>query len=110
MAPSFFSCEGRGTSRRVPPVTGNRPGSEVGVGSTDVADLVAEEDMLAIGAARRRKGVVCAAVMGVSSSCGEQCGEVLLPRSARGATDLESDIILSMLSLKKGRDRLEEGV
>ena len=51
MAPCFFSCEGRGTSRRTPPVTGRRDPSFV-TGSTDVADFGVVVEIVAVGASR----------------------------------------------------------
>ncbi len=63
MAPSFFSCEGRGTSRRMPRVTGRRLASLLAVwGSSDVADLDDEVVIEAAGAARRiDEGIVIVA-------------------------------------------------
>ena len=51
MAPCFFSCEGRGTSRRTPPVTGRRDPSLV-TDSMDVADFGVVVEMVAMGASR----------------------------------------------------------
>jgi hypothetical protein len=55
MAPFLGSCEGRGTSRRIPPDTGRRAESWVAVGSREVADLGAVVEMHAAGAARMRE-------------------------------------------------------
>ena len=53
IAPFFGSCEGRGTSLRRPPVTGNLEESvTVGVAVIDVADFFEDEDRNAAGAAR----------------------------------------------------------
>ena len=44
MAPCFFSCDGRGTSRRMPPVTGSREASCVAVGRFETSDADLEDD------------------------------------------------------------------
>ena len=49
MAPSFFSCDGSGTSRRMPLVTGNW---EALVVSSEVADFLLEVVIDAAGASR----------------------------------------------------------
>lgn len=73
IAPSFFSCEGRGTSRRIPPVTGNLdPSLTAGAaGVIEFADFKVEDDKDAAGMARTiEKG---AAVLAVESQ--SKCGE-----------------------------------
>jgi hypothetical protein len=64
MAPCFFSCDGSGTSRRIPPVTGNLEASfEVVAGVTEVAAFDAEDEIDAAGAARiNEKGTVVDAI------------------------------------------------
>jgi hypothetical protein len=68
MAPDLTSCEGRGTSRRRPPVTGRREASLIVEGMVGtVAEVGADDDIMAEGVARRRSGVlVCAAGKGES--------------------------------------------
>jgi hypothetical protein len=71
IAPSFFSCDGRGTSRRMPPVTGSRLASLLAVcGSRDVADFGGEVVIEAAGAARKMAGgiVVVAGLKSVTQS------------------------------------------
>jgi len=93
MAPCFFSCEGKGTSRRRPPVTGSREGSLApGTGVTEVADFLEDEDIEAAeaGAARRiEKGTVVVALR------------------ARGAMVRERDIILPEDAMAIGEEREE---
>ena len=55
MAPFLGSWEGRGTSRRIPPVTGSGAESWLAVGSSEVADLGGVVEMHAAGAARMRE-------------------------------------------------------
>lgn len=53
MAPFFGSCEGRGTSRRMPPVTGSGVPSLLVFGSIDsAAPFLLEEEIYAAGAVR----------------------------------------------------------
>jgi hypothetical protein len=87
MAPCFFSCEGKGTSRRRPPVTGSREESlALDKGVTEVADFLEDEDIEAAeaGAARRiEKGTVVVAVHMVNRSWRELCGFVRTSESSR---------------------------
>ena len=92
MAPCFFSCDGRGTSRRMPPVTGSREASCVAVGrfETSDADLEDEEEMQAAGAARMRDcGRVDVAVVLSVKGPAERCWVASVPLSALGAIVLD---------------------
>ena len=63
MAPFLGSWEGRGTSRRTPPVIGRREGSDEGAGSIRVsADFFVEDEIEAEGAMKERGMVVDATV------------------------------------------------
>ena len=66
MAPFLASCDGRGTSRRTPPVTGRRPLSAepwLGTATADAsAGFLVEDEISADGVARSRpKGVLVVA-------------------------------------------------
>jgi hypothetical protein len=92
IAPFLGSCEGRGTSRRIPPETGRRVESWVAAGSREVADLGGVVEMHAAGAARMRElerteGAVSSGQLMVDG----KLDVVGVPRSARRATDLESE-------------------
>jgi hypothetical protein len=95
MAPFLGSCDGRGTSRRRPPVTGSRSLEVVALTEViDVADLEDEDDIEAAGAARMRVYGTELDAGKVNGSLWQGAGEVL--RSAIGATVLDRDIILCM--------------
>ena len=105
IAPCFFSCDGRGTSRRIPPVTGRREPSCVAVatGSTEVAALGCDVDIDAAGAARMRVfGRTEVAVGSVSFTTGGNCDGLDRLRSARGATDLDRDNMTATSCSERG--------
>jgi hypothetical protein len=80
MAPFLTSCEGRGTSRRTPPVTGRRPEGSEGEGSTSCVSGVAAfrvDDEIEAAGAMRDRGTVADAVA-VSVGCGEEVWEACL--------------------------------
>jgi hypothetical protein len=101
------SCEARGTSRRTPPVTGSRDGSldVCGVAGTEVADFEEDEEIDALGAARRRNGVDCAAVFGVNESCGKLCGRAYLGAREALLIAIETSSCLLLLESEKSEER-----
>ena len=97
IAPSFFSWDGRGTSRRIEPVTGRRPASLVAVGSRDVADLGEEVEMLVAGAARTKEcGMMDVASLSVNETEWPAAAQGV-PRSLRGANCRDSDNMVDTL-------------
>lgn len=68
MAPTLGSCEGSGSSRRTPLVTGRRPASPL-MGVMEVADFEEDEEMEAVGAMRRSEDGIVVAVRGSMLVC-----------------------------------------